>query len=72
MEVVRIDWLLLKQLNLFEEDGQSTDDGKTDGSDEDKFVEHRSSLFLSPVQDGCTDVVAVVTKVRRASRGHQS
>ena len=49
MEVVRIDWLLLKQLNLFEEDGQSTDDGKTDGSDEDKFVEHRSSLFLSPV-----------------------
>ena len=25
----------LKQLNLFEEEGQSTDDGKTDGSDED-------------------------------------
>lgn len=34
-EVVRIDWLLLKQLNLFEEEGKSTDDCKTDGSDED-------------------------------------
>ena len=55
----------LKQLNLFEEEGQSTDDGKTDGSDDDYFVEHRSSLFLSPVYDGCTDFVVVVTKVRR-------
>ena len=69
VEVARIDWLLLKRPNLFEEEGQCTDDGKTDGSDEDKFVEHRSSLFLRLVYDGCTDFVAVVTKGRRPRHG---